>query len=52
MFLRSTCMPACIAEPFFGTNETDWELAVQHKEGMAESIAGGLKLYKEISGRW
>ena len=52
MFLRATSMPACIAEPFFGTNEEDWELALKHKEGVAESIAGGLKIYSEISGRW
>ena len=52
MFLRATSMPACIAEPFFGTNKEDWDLAVNHKEGMAEAISSGLKLYKEISGRW
>ena len=52
MFLRTTHMPACIAEPFFGTNPEDWDLAVNHKQGIAEAIAGGLKLYKEISGRW
>ena len=52
MFLRTTHMPACIAEPFFGTNPEDWDLAINHKQGIAEAIAGGLKLYKEISGRW
>ena len=52
MFLRATCMPACIAEPFFGSNEEDWELALKHKEGIATSIAGGLTLYKELAERW
>jgi N-acetylmuramoyl-L-alanine amidase len=52
MFLRATSMPACIAEPFFGTNEEDWELALKHKEGVADAIAGGLTLYKELAERW
>ena len=52
MFLRATCMPACIVEPFFGSNEEDWELALKHKEGIAASIAGGLTLYKELAERW
>ena len=51
-FLRATPMTACIAEPFFGTNTEDWKLAVEHKEGIATSIAGGLSLYKEISENW
>ena len=52
MFLRATCMPACIAEPFFGSNEEDWELALKHKEGVADAIAGGLTLYTELAERW
>tara|TARA_R100001510_G_C7656990_1_gene217890 strand:- start:23666 stop:24220 length:555 start_codon:yes stop_codon:yes gene_type:complete len=52
MFLRTTSMPACIIEPFFGTNKEDWDLAVNHKLGIAEAISSGLKLYKDISGRW
>ena len=52
MFLRTTSMPACIIEPFFGTNKEDWDLAVNHKPGIAEAISSGLKLYKDISGRW
>ena len=52
-FLRATCMPVCIAEPFFGTNaEEDWKLAVEHKKGIAAAIAGGLSIYTEISERW
>lgn len=51
-FLRATPMTACIAEPFFGTNKEDWKLAVEHKEGIAISIAGGISLYKEISENW
>ena len=50
LFLRSTCMPACIVEPFFGTSEKEWDFALKHKEGMASAIAGGLLLYKDISG--
>jgi len=45
-------MPACIAEPFFGSNQEDWELALKHKEGVADAIAGGLTLYKELAERW
>jgi N-acetylmuramoyl-L-alanine amidase len=52
MFLRATSMPACIAEPFFGTNEEEFEFAVTHKQGIAESIAGGLRLYNDISCNW
>ena len=52
MFLRATSMPACIAEPFFGTNEEEFKFAVTHKEGIAESIAGGLRLYNDISCNW
>jgi len=51
-FLRATSMPACIAEPFFGTNKEDWELATKNKKGMASAIAGGISLYTELSERW
>ena len=51
-FLRATSMPACIAEPFFGTNEEDWDLAVNSKQGMASAIAGGITLYSELVERW
>ena len=51
-FLRLTHCPAIIAEPFFGSNTEDWELATQHKEGIAKSIAGGITLYKELACIW
>ena len=47
-----SAMPACIAEPFFGSNQEDWELALKHKDGVADAIAGGLTLYKELAERW
>ena len=51
-FLRATSMPACITEPFFGTNKEDWELATKNKKGMASAIAGGISLYTELAERW
>ena len=51
-FLRLTHCPAVIAEPFFGTNNEDFDLALNSKEGMALSIAGGIELYRELSERW
>ena len=52
-FLRATSMPACIAEPFFGTCASpDWDLATNNKQGIATAIAEGLSLYTEISERW
>ena len=51
-FLRMTHCPAVIAEPFFGTNEMDWDLATNHMEGMAHAIAGGLVLYDELASQW
>ena len=51
-FLRLTHCPATIAEPFFGSNNEDWELALKNMEGIATSIAGGIELYKELSERW
>lgn len=52
MFLRSTSMPACIAEPFFGSSDKEFEFAVKHKRGIAESIASGIRLYNDISCNW
>ena len=51
-FLRLTHRPAVIAEPFFGSNEADFDLALKHMEGIATSIATGIELYKELSERW
>jgi len=51
-FLRLTHCPAVIAEPFFGTNNEDFDLALNSKEGIALSIAGGIELYRELSERW
>jgi len=51
-FLRNTHCPAVICEPFFGTNEDDWELATQHSTGIASAIAGGIILYKDLVGKW
>jgi N-acetylmuramoyl-L-alanine amidase len=51
-FLRLTHCPATIAEPFFGSNEEDWELALKNMEGMATAMAAGIELYKELSERW
>tara|TARA_R100000655_G_scaffold21217_4_gene43585 strand:- start:39816 stop:40370 length:555 start_codon:yes stop_codon:yes gene_type:complete len=51
-FLRLTHCPAIIAEPFFGSNNEDWELALKSMEGIATSIAGGIELYKDLSERW
>ena len=51
-FLRLTHCPAVIAEPFFGTNKTDWQLATEHKDGLAMAIAGGIVLYNELASKW
>tara|TARA_S200002703_G_scaffold28966_1_gene24772 strand:+ start:305 stop:859 length:555 start_codon:yes stop_codon:yes gene_type:complete len=51
-FLRLTHCPAVIAEPFFGSNTEDFDLALKNMEGIATSIASGLELYKELSERW
>jgi len=51
-FLRLTHCPAVIAEPFFGTNTQDWDIAIAHKEGLATTIAGGLVLYSELASQW
>ena len=46
-FLRLTHCPAVIAEPFFGSNATDWRIAVDHRECAAESIAEGIAAWLE-----
>tara|TARA_R100001510_G_scaffold28586_1_gene25260 strand:+ start:7324 stop:7878 length:555 start_codon:yes stop_codon:yes gene_type:complete len=51
-FLRLTHCPAVIAEPFFGTNQDDWQLAVEHMEGLATAITGGIVLYNDLASRW
>lgn len=51
-FLRLTHCPAVIAEPFFGTNKDDWQLATAHKDGLASSITGGIVLYNELASQW
>jgi YD repeat-containing protein len=51
-FLSLTHCPAVIAEPFFGTNQDDWKLATEHKEGLATAITGGIVLYNELASQW
>ena len=51
-FLRMTHCPAAIAEPFFGTNEMDWDLATNHRDGLSHAIAGGIVLYGELASQW
>ena len=51
-FLRLTHCPAVIAEPFFGTNTDDWQLATAHKDGLATAITGGIVLYNELASKW
>lgn len=51
-FLRLTHCPAVIAEPFFGSNKDDWDIATKHKEGVAAAIASGVMLYTELASRW
>ncbi len=41
-FLRLTPCPALICEPFFGSNESDWQLAAHSSDKLAGAIAGGL----------
>lgn len=40
-FLRKTHCPACIVEPFFGSNVTDMESAWMHRVRLAYAIADG-----------
>lgn len=48
-FLKLTHCPAVIAEPFFGSNPEDWELAVSRKDQIAQAIAIGLRHYRANS---
>jgi N-acetylmuramoyl-L-alanine amidase len=41
-FLSATPCPALIAEPFFGSNETDWELFTTHMIRLAQVYADAL----------
>ncbi len=41
-FLKGTHCPAIIAEPFFGSNPTDWQTAVERKPAIARAIAAGI----------
>ena len=51
-FLRLPNCPAVIAEPFFGTNQDDWQLAKDHRDGLATAITGGIVLYNELASKW
>ena len=51
-FLRLPHCPAVIAEPFFGTNQDDWQLAKDHRDGLATAITGGIVLYNELASKW
>lgn len=44
-FLRGTHCPAVIAEPFFGSNASDWKLAVEFKAKIARAIVSGILEY-------
>jgi N-acetylmuramoyl-L-alanine amidase len=41
-FCKLTHCPAVICEPFFGTNENDWNIATLNQAILAKSIADGL----------
>lgn len=41
-FLRRTPCPAVICEPFFGSNEANWEFATTQKDEIALAIATGI----------
>jgi N-acetylmuramoyl-L-alanine amidase len=41
-FLSGTHCPAVIAEPFFGSNPRDCEIAIRKKESIARAIAEGI----------
>lgn len=40
-FLKKTHCPAVIAEPFFGSNDQDWQRFADRQEDLAESVAKG-----------
>jgi len=44
-FLRGTHCPACIAEPFFGSNASDWQIAISHRRAIGIAIAEGILGY-------
>jgi N-acetylmuramoyl-L-alanine amidase len=41
-FLKSTHCPAIIAEPFFGSNQSDWNAAMTKRDCFARAIAEGV----------
>lgn len=41
-YLRTLPPPCVICEPFFGSNESDWKIATENKEGIASAIAEGI----------
>jgi N-acetylmuramoyl-L-alanine amidase len=41
-FLKLTHCPAVIAEPFFGDNPQEWEVASSSVSAMAEAMATGI----------
>ena len=41
-FLRQTHCPAVIAEPFFGSNASDWAIAEAKKPEISKAIAAGI----------
>jgi N-acetylmuramoyl-L-alanine amidase len=45
-FLRATSCPAVICEPFFGTNESDWQLIRNHENRYAQVLADALLGWK------
>lgn len=45
ILLRRTAMPCVIAEPFFGSNKDDWEVAVQRKADLATAYAQAIQIY-------
>ena len=44
-FLRGTHCPACIAEPLFGSSPSDWKVATEQKQEIAEAISAGIVKY-------
>ena len=44
-FLVKTKCPAVICEPFFGTNERDWEIFSQTRTVLAKAYARGIKTF-------
>lgn len=46
-FLQKTPFPAVISEPFFGTNDDEWEEYSQSTDNIADMIVEALLLYKK-----